>query len=482
MISRLAAGCLFAMMGITALLAFAAPAPQPDGRVRETFDSDPKWEGHRNRLVPNPRPVTVQDFGYSRTNHAGGKVGEIGGRSQRSVTPAYYARKIPTRTLNDPLRASGKFSVTSADGASGVNFGWFNDQSRGWRTPNSLVLRFDGNGGKYWAFFEYDTKHWLAGGKGAFEGERYQTTKTKPFAADGTVHQWALQYDPSGNHGSGTLSLTIDDQPYTLDVPPERRADGAEFNRFGMLNLMTQGNAMEAWFDDVTVGGETFDFSEDPGWEGKGNHVKFEERVVRPFHDFGFSDTRYAGGDKGEIGGVMWRDEAPAFYAAKTETLTLNNELFASGKLAFTGAGSDSGICLGWFDAKSKLGQVRPQNEVPPTNMMSLMIEGPSRIGHYFRPAYWNSRGAGRIVDKGPIIRPDGKPHTWSMHYDPAGAGGNGRITWKLDDVEQTEDLKPGIKAAGATFDHFGFLDVQSGGHYVFLYADDLTFTRSAAR
>jgi hypothetical protein len=81
------------------------------------------------------------DFGYSRTSHAGGAAGEIGGRVWRSLTPAYYAKRIAPRTLNDRLRASGRFSVTQSHGSGGVMVGWFNSASRGWRTPNSMVFR-----------------------------------------------------------------------------------------------------------------------------------------------------------------------------------------------------------------------------------------------------------------------------------------------------------------------------------------------------
>ena len=461
------------------LIIGAAPS---ESRDVEHFDTDPQWDGYRNRLMPEKPPIVEQRFGYSRTNHAGGKIGEIGGRVQRSVTPAWYGKKIETRTFDDKLSASGKFAVTNADGASSLMFGWFNDKSRGWRTPNSLVIRFDGNGGKYWVFFEYCTQHWFAGGMGAFEGERYQTTPTKPFAADGTVHEWSLVYDPKGGAGHGSITLTLDGQTWSLDVPEKNRLDGAQFNRFGILNAMTGGNAMEAWFDDLVVDGKTFAFDDDPNWEANGNQTRFEERIVRPYHDFGYSETNHAGGAKGEIGGVIWRDESPAYYGAKTQKLTLEDELIASGKIAFTGAGSDSGVLLGWFDSESKKSQTRPQHEVPPNNVLAIAIEGPSRIGHYFRPAYWNSKGNGGIVDEGPIIRPDGKPHTWSMHYDPKGGDGHGRITWKLDDAERTFDLKAGVKEGGATFERFGFLDLQSGGHYVFMYIDDVTFTASPAK
>src|SRR5687768_11368041 len=129
-----------------------------------------EWEGYRNRLVPEPRPVTRQDFGH--------RDGKIGGWIQRSTTPAWYARVIEPVTLQQPLKASGKFSVPHCEGGSGVLFGWFNAQSRGWRLPNSLVVRLDGNGNNHWVFFEYGTRSWFTGGGATFEG-RYQTTKTK---------------------------------------------------------------------------------------------------------------------------------------------------------------------------------------------------------------------------------------------------------------------------------------------------------------
>jgi hypothetical protein len=113
----------------------------------------------------------------------------------------------------------------------------------------------------------------------------------------------------------------------------------------------------------------------------------------------------------------------------------------------------------------------------PEKNVMAILLEGPSRIGHYFRPAYFTRSGKGAITEDGPIVRPDGKVHRWSFDYDPHGANGNGQITVKFDDAVQTYDLKPGIKADGATFDRFGLFDVQSGGHYVKVWFDDLKYT-----
>ncbi len=74
----------------------------------ERFDREPGWEGRNNRAdVPKPRPVR-QDFGYSRTAHAGGQAGEIGGLITAAAEAAYYAKRLEPKTLVDPLSASGR--------------------------------------------------------------------------------------------------------------------------------------------------------------------------------------------------------------------------------------------------------------------------------------------------------------------------------------------------------------------------------------
>jgi len=441
---------------------------------RETFDSDPGWESYRSRLVPNPLPVTKQDFGY-REN------GEIGGWVQRSVTPAYYAKVIPTKTLNDKLSASGKVAVRSNSAPSGVLFGWFNESSRGWRTPNSLTFRLDGNGNSYWVFFEYGTRNWLTGGGATFEG-RYQTTKTKPIPADGSMHDWSLSYDPNGDGGDGLITLTFDGTNYTRALLAGHRVDGAEFNRFGLFNQQATGGGMEVFLSALQIDGQREDLSRDPKWDGRGNKVEFADRTIRPMHDFGHSLTSRAGGQKGEIGGVIWRDEAPAFYGAKVGPLTLRDELFASGKLAFAGAASDSGVYFGWFDSQSKSNKNISDHKEPQKNLLGIAIEGPSRVGYYFVPGYRDALGEGQLASSGPIIRPDGKVHEWSIHYIPGIAGARGKIISKLDGAEQMLELTAEQEKVGATFDRFGIFNMQVGGHFVEIYLDELTYTANPRR
>ncbi len=455
------------------VLAMAGHAQNPARRFHD-FAVDPQWESYRSHLLPNPLPQTRQDFGL--------RDGRIGGWVQRSLTPAWFAKVVPRRTLNDKFSAAGKFAVTNDAGGSGLLFGWFNESSRGWRTPNSLVFRIDGNGGRYWVFYEYGTRHWLTGGGGCFEGDRYQTTSTKPFAADGTVHQWSLAYDPQGANGSGLMTFVLDGKTYTQPLLPGHKEDGAEFNRFGLFNLQTTGSGMEAYFSELMLDGAPLDLRDATGWEAHGNQVKFADRHLRPFHDFGWNQANRAGGKPGEIGGIIWRDEKPAYYASKTGPLTLEDELFASGKISFNGAGSDSGVYLGWFDSGSKTNKVSSDHEQPQRSILAILIEGPSQIGHYFRAQYRTANGEGELNNSGPLIRPDGAVHQWSVHYLPDGADGSGEITVKLDDKVERLALKPEHRKQGASFDRFGLFNLQVGGHFVDLAVDDLTFTTKSNR
>jgi hypothetical protein len=245
-----------------------------------------------------------------------------------------------------------------------------------------------------------------------------------------------------------------------------------------MLNQQITGDGLEVYFNDVKIDGEFEDFSRDPRWEGRGNNVEFEERAIRPMHDFGYSQTQHAGRSSGEIGGIIWRDEQPAYYGDKVGPFSLDDALTASGKVAFTGAGSDSGIYFGWFDSTSKRNKTTPDYREQQKNILGIAVEGPSRIGHYFRPVLYTAGGKECVKSSGPIIRPDGKVHDWSLHYAPEEAGGDGRITMKFDDVIQTFDLQPGARQTGATFDRFGLFNMQTGGHYVYIYIDDLTYSK----
>src|SRR3954452_7108005 len=112
----------------------------------ESFERDPGWEGHNNRLKPKGDKTVRQDFDYCPTNIAGKEKGEIGGTIWRSPSRAYYAAPIPTKTLNDKLSASGTFALTATAGSSGAFFGWFNSDLPGEGRQCTLGFHFAGQG------------------------------------------------------------------------------------------------------------------------------------------------------------------------------------------------------------------------------------------------------------------------------------------------------------------------------------------------
>jgi hypothetical protein len=482
------------------------PATSPTNVVAadlrvNTFDIDPKWERFGETASGAPAKLVTQDFGWRDSNKAGGGApGEVGGTFDRSLTRAVYWVRIPEKTLNDKLMLSGRFSVARTANDSGMQIGFLNETSTGWRTPNSLVFRLSGEDKKdrgawlgnwrgqfSWAFVDLATRNAKASGLGALDGNVYQKTKTPPIKSDGESHDFAISYDPDGAAGLGAISITIDGTTWSAPLEAGHKQEGATFNRLGLMNLQTSGDSMEAYFDDLRFNGGLIDLTADPMWEGIGNTTKFEDRDRRPWHDLRWSRTKNAGGAPGEIAVTMWRDERPAYYAEKVGPLTLDDELYAEGSLAFTAAGSDSGVYLGWFNSDAKRNKSVPDASHPPDpsrpqeSLLGIAIEGPSRIGHYFRPLY-STKGAEVLGDAGigPIIRADGQPHHWTLHYDPNAAGGNGCITVTFDEEKVDFELKPDARKSGATFDRFGFMDIQSGGHHVKIFVDDLKYSAAA--
>lgn len=230
---------------------------------QENFGTDPSWEGRNNTPDPTACVTKTQDFGFSRTKHAGGKLGEIGGVVSRSLTPASYMRRIPVRTLNDRLHASGRFAVTESHAGSGVLLGWFHSTSRGWRTPNSLALRIDGEQGSFRVFFEYGTQTGKTGGGQTFKG-RYQDSNRSLHPADGTSHRWSLDYHPAGANGQGAVTCVLDGNVYRATLHAGHKAEATLFNRFGLMNVQTSGSGLTVWLDDLRIDGQREEFDTDP--------------------------------------------------------------------------------------------------------------------------------------------------------------------------------------------------------------------------
>ncbi len=471
----------------------------------ESFDRDPNWEGYNNRATPKHIRAVAQDFGYGTSNFAGKEKGEIGGRIWRSATRASYAAAIPSKTLHDKFTASGAFAVTETSGSSGAFFGLFSSGQTGSGRRDTLGFRLSGQGSGCRLTVQLVTDKNQACGtkitpwvvdksKPRGAGRKFRPTSIRN---DGTKYLWNLNYDPNGNNGSGQIEFTIrsnssdpeefEGKVFTIPLRPGYKEQGTIFDRFGLMNSERGGNAMTIYFDDLQYDGKAENFSRDPGWAGSGNHARFEDRQQGGAHDFGFSaQTSHAGGTPGELGGTLWRSGEYGYYADDVGPLTMTNRLEARGKVVLTAAPPDSGMYLGWFNSADK------QNAPSQTgDFVGIKIGGPTRVGHYFAPAYatGNRPSSSNFTSRrqhlkrisverkdGPVLVPQ-KVFDWELAYDPEAGGGTGSIKARLGTESVTLPLKPGDKSIGGTFDRFGLFTSHIGGSYVRIYFDDLQYT-----
>jgi hypothetical protein len=476
----------------------------------ENFDKDPAWDAHQNRIKPKAGKTVKQDFGYrAEGNVAGKSKGEIGGTIWRSMTPASYAATIVPRTMNDKLHATGTIAITATAGSSGAFFGWFKADEADAGRQNSLGFRLAGEGSGARITFQLVTAKNQACGtkitpwvvdktKPKGPERKYRPTSIKN---DGTRYTWTMAYDPDANNGDGQMQFSIrsnaekpdeafEGKTFEVNLPKGYKAHGTTFNRFGLANSARPGNPLTIYFDDLEYDETRVDFSQDGGWVGVGNSATYDRLDDGGAHDFGFSagTNLSAGASAGELGGTIWRSGVYAYYADRVGPLSMNDRLEASGKVVLNIGSPDSGMNLGWFNGDEK--------ELAPTQagqFIGVRIGGPTRVGHYFVPAYAtvqakppNPTGtrehpASVSVEKGagPVMTPR-KIFDWKVVYDPSGAGGKGTVTSTLGEESVTLELKPGDKAEGATLDRFGLFTTHRGGSYVKIYFDDLTYTASS--
>jgi hypothetical protein len=483
------------------LIAALARADEPGPLIKTEHFADPGWEGFNNRIELKKAPTVAQDFGYSPTAFAARQKGEIGGTVTRAARPAYYAAKIGPKSLDDELTASGTFALTGTTGGAGVFFGFFHaDQPGGSGRPvGSLGLDLDTEkeGGRLAVRLISGTNKSCGTFVTPFIPGKFRPT---PIRNDGTRYAWTLTYDPAGALGRGQFTVALrgdapkpgeftaadipeaykaearrrfpDVTEFAVDLPTGFKKEGAVFDRLGLMNMMKAGGTATVYFGDLSIDGKPIDLSTDPGWDGSGNRVTYEDRERAGAHDFGFSPkTNFAGGSPGEVGGSLWRSGKYAYYADKVGPLSLDQRLEASGRVALRVGAPDSDMYLGWFNSANK--------ERPPAavgHFVGVHVGGPTRVGHYFHPVYTTGKGTHGKTEQGPVLTP-GKVFDWSLVYDPAANGGLGEMKLTLGKEAVVLPLKRGQRAEGATLDRFGLFTSDIGGQQVKIYLDDLKYT-----
>ncbi len=466
-------------------LSYRAEAQPPPALRQEAFDRDPSWEGVNN-LVKVEKPVAViQEFGYSRTQHAGGQAaGEIGGRVQRSSTSAFYGMRLEKpKTLDSKLRCTGSFAVTESTGTSSLCFGWFNTKTPEARPLNWMGMALSGERTGCEVHVGYRTGGGFADGPGRVTGKGpnyrpgYRDLNMIP--KDGTRYTFDFLYDPEASGGTGEITFTLGGKgpftggPFTFKLPAAHRQSGATFDAFGIINSLRAGNWITVWFDDLVIDGKPESFDRDPPWLGQNNRARFDDYGVEGAHQFGFSDTAHAGGKRGELGGLIFSSAAaPGYYGDKVGRLTLDHRLTASGKIALKEYGADGGLYFGWFDS-ARRGQT-------PVNVLGIFIDGTTSSGPRFKATVASADPAQALrqdYKTAPMIAPDGTVHTWKIEYQPGAHGESDRLTVWLDDRPESFTLAPELRKAGATFDRFGLFVDERGGRASRVYLDDLTYT-----
>jgi hypothetical protein len=295
-------------------------------------------------------------------------------------------------------------------------------------------------------------------------------------APDGSKHEWSVRYNPNGGGGAGEIIFTFDGRQSRLRVAGHLRKIGAKFTHFGVFPLRIPGRRIIAYFDDLTIDGEHYDFATDPKWEGSGNRRRYRDPDQYAFNRFGYSaDTSWAGGKPGELGGRFMscdphEDQFKAYYGDRIGRLTLNDRLVARGKFASKEHCIDATMAIGWFNSAEQGWPIR--------NFVGVYFDSLSDVGRIAQPLYGTSQGSRDRPGGYVTFEPGGKVYEWTLQYDPAAADGRGAITFTLGDQTITTLLADGAKAAGAVFNRFGVFNMQwANSKWCDVYFDDLTYT-----
>jgi hypothetical protein len=296
-----------------------------------------------------------------------------------------------------------------------------------------------------------------------------------------------LTYDPHGNNGRGVVTAKVGNSTAICNLDPSHKADRATFNHFGILNVVKSADSgSEVWLDDVSINGTLVEtFTHDPAWNGRNNRRTIPSRIVRPWFDFGFSNTNFAGGlAKGELGGQVFRGDCRdsdrmACYGDRIGPVTLSRPIKASGKVAMTRGVSDSTTLFGFYNSRDSMRKIESQSDGVPQSVLGIHIEGPSSEGFRFYPVLRLNRGGGTApnVREFPSIYPDGKSHDWSLEYKPDSRAGAGQISVTLDRDSGSFNIDLGDNHSGTMFDRFGIVTSWIDGNSQDVYWDDLQYT-----
>jgi hypothetical protein len=219
------------------------------------LSKDPYWKGFNNNTswIQNDFHAR-QNFGYSQTNWAGEKPGEIGGRfwGTEVIDPlhAFYADDIGKLTLNDPISFSGwiNFPEGAVDGR--MLLGYFNRDVR----LEDIKGEYKGNPPHQFLGLEVMDQTRVGYNFTAVCSPRQNisTEQRGPvYIPDRLKRPFSFKYDPDAGE-AGQITVSLGKDTFSVNLTPEQREAGASFDRFGLLNPRKGGKYVDVYVDDLT--------------------------------------------------------------------------------------------------------------------------------------------------------------------------------------------------------------------------------------
>jgi hypothetical protein len=225
---------------------------------RIDLSQDPHWEGRNNESrYTEPNFHAMHSYGWSQTNWAGERTGEIGGLFWRTEPPdplcSYYGDDVGTLTLDDPISFSGTICFTDGMTDAAAFFGYFNRDNQ--------VAPFDPANSD--AFSPVANAMGITIADSSAVGYYFEPRVTSSdrdgvrkacevFTPEQRRRSFRFDYNPEANDGNGRVTVTLDNHQFALDVSPTQRKSGATFTRFGLANVRSGGHSVEFYLDDLT--------------------------------------------------------------------------------------------------------------------------------------------------------------------------------------------------------------------------------------
>jgi len=294
----------------------------------------------------------------------------------------------------------------------------------------------------------------------------------------GQYHLWNLEENIE--EIKGKITFIFDGEAVSYFLIPGHQDMPTAIDRFGIWNMQIYTGSMEFHLSDLIINDQKVDLSEDPHWEGMNNRETFLERDFHSRHNYGYTQTNWAGETFGEIGGRFWGTEVSdplhGYYATDIGKLTLDDPIKFSGVLSFVEGAVDGRMLLGYFNRQEKMAAIEGEYKGnPPHQFLGLEVMDKTKHG-YNLAAVCSPRQDISFEHRGPVMIPDRVQKPFTFEYDP-NAGIAGRITVTLAGDTFAKDLSKEQRNVGSEFDHFGLHNPRKGGKYVDVYIDDMKYS-----